>query len=82
MADRNNNGLYFIVGGIVVAVALLFYVMSGTRTGTATTDPVAGGDTNVVVEDNSVDVPAVGVETDSPEAVESPAEPLAPVPAN
>ncbi|QBX33713.1 hypothetical protein E4L95_20145 [Paracoccus liaowanqingii] len=82
MADRNNNGLYFIVGGIVVVVALLFFFMSGSETGVATTDPVAGGDTNVTVETPAAD-PATGtspvtVETDSPPAVESPAEPAAP----
>jgi hypothetical protein len=84
MADSNHNRLYIIVGAIVVGLAILFYFMSGTRTGTATTDPAAEGDTAVVAEPEvgAANVPPVEVETDTPPAVDSPAEPLAPAPSN
>ncbi|MEX0808808.1 MAG: hypothetical protein WD044_08765 [Dongiaceae bacterium] len=46
---RSNNGLYFIVGGLVVLVAVLAYLFMGGETGDM------GDDTNVTIEAPAVD---------------------------
>lgn len=74
-APKSNSGIIFIVGGLVVAVGVLAYVLSG---GTTT----MGSDTapaNVTIE-NSNTTPAAPAPAEP--AAPAPAEPAAPAPAD
>ncbi|AUM74537.1 hypothetical protein [Paracoccus jeotgali] len=62
--ESSNNNLYFIVGALVVAVALVFWLMSGSNTATTADAPA----TTVTVEDNSVTPAAPVVEAPAADA--------------
>ncbi|MDO5603984.1 MAG: hypothetical protein Q4G25_02370 [Paracoccus sp. (in: a-proteobacteria)] len=76
--ESSNNSLYFIVGALVIAVAVVFWLMTGNSTPVATSGD-SGGDTTVTIETTdpapAADAPAVEVEAEAPAAD-------APAPAN
>ncbi len=64
-----SGGLWLIIGGVIVAVALIAFLVLGT--GTQPTAPVPAGDPAVTTEE----APAGGTDLTTPPAATAPAEP-------
>jgi hypothetical protein len=74
--ESGSGALWFIVGGIVVALAVIGYFLTGGELGvTSSTTAPAGapaGDVSISIEDNAS--PAPTVEAPPPEAAPAPVE--------
>ncbi len=82
----SGTGIYFIVGGLVVAVAVILWLVFGGTSRTATT-PVSGSTTNVTIDAPAASpAPAADPVAPAPAPAETapaapaPAEPVAPAP--
>lgn len=75
--EKGNNSIFFILGAIVVALAVIFFLVSG---GDDATDATAPAENGVVIENNAATDPAP-VAPDAPDPVVTDPAPDATAPA-